>query len=612
MPIQTLVPVAEYVRMSTDLQESSIPLQQAAIRRYAAAHGYEVVATYSDEGKSGLQIKHRLGLRRLIQDTVSGQTPYRLILVYDVSRWGRFQDTDESAYYEFLCRNAGVAVHYCVEQFENDGTMANAIMKSLKRMMAAEYSRDLSAKVYSGQSRIVAQGFRGGGIAGYGLRRMLVSSDGCRKQILHTNERKNLKADHIILVPGSQREVACIRKIFSLTARRRRTPQQIADELNLRKVKYLDGRQWNSQCVYNILKNEKYMGCNVWGKNEKRFNTTGRRLPPSAWIIKPNAFVPIIDPPQFARVQKLVQNRSTHLIRSDEYLLNKLRRVLAKEGKLTERLLKKRGTFDQRMYLKHFGSMMRAYEMVGYNPSPRAFRSLDGCKKMTSLRKNLLIQLKQIFPSLQIVKRPGQNQRALLEIDNHLQIGVHICRPLSPTRQGKSRWVLRGQPKEQNLPALICVPDKALTHLETFYLIPEFGNLVRKFKIVREGHPWLANGERLESLTQLYELANKLVQRWEPGSEIRREGDVILRERTSTVTIAGKEILLSPVEAALFKMLLRNGESALAAEDLCRVFDKSIQWLRNSITALRRRLGRDFRMRVVTVKGEGYMYKSVA
>jgi hypothetical protein len=62
--------------------------------------------------------------------------------------------------------------------------------------MAAEYSRELSAKVYSGQSRVVAQGFRGGGIAGYGLRRMLVSSDGRRKQILYANERKNLQAVH--------------------------------------------------------------------------------------------------------------------------------------------------------------------------------------------------------------------------------------------------------------------------------------------------------------------------------------------------------------------------------------------------------------------------------
>jgi hypothetical protein len=35
-----------------------------------------------------------------------------VILVLDVSRWGRFQDIDESAYYEFLCRRAGMQVGF--------------------------------------------------------------------------------------------------------------------------------------------------------------------------------------------------------------------------------------------------------------------------------------------------------------------------------------------------------------------------------------------------------------------------------------------------------------------------------------------------------------------
>jgi hypothetical protein len=35
---------------------------------------------------------------------------------------GRLQDADESAYYEHICRQAGVLVHCCAEQFENDGS----------------------------------------------------------------------------------------------------------------------------------------------------------------------------------------------------------------------------------------------------------------------------------------------------------------------------------------------------------------------------------------------------------------------------------------------------------------------------------------------------------
>lgn len=121
MLAQALIPAAEYVRMSTDDQPNSIAYQTEAIRRYAAKLGFEVVATYSDPGRSGVEIKHRPGLRQLLQDVVGGHARYRVILVYDVSRWGRFQDVDESAHYEFVCRSAGVPVHYCAEQFENDG-----------------------------------------------------------------------------------------------------------------------------------------------------------------------------------------------------------------------------------------------------------------------------------------------------------------------------------------------------------------------------------------------------------------------------------------------------------------------------------------------------------
>jgi hypothetical protein len=46
----------------------------------------------------------------LISDVQNVRADFNVILVYDVSRWGRFQDTDESAYYEFICKVAGIKV----------------------------------------------------------------------------------------------------------------------------------------------------------------------------------------------------------------------------------------------------------------------------------------------------------------------------------------------------------------------------------------------------------------------------------------------------------------------------------------------------------------------
>lgn len=148
---QSLVPAAQYVRMSTDDQQYSIDHQKSAIQQYARSHGFTVIETYADAGKSGLVITRRSGRNRLLSDVVSGYARYKAILVYDVSRWGRFQDVDEAAHYEFLCRSAGIPVHYCAEQFVNDGRLPSSIMKALKRTMAGEYSRELSVKVYAGQ-----------------------------------------------------------------------------------------------------------------------------------------------------------------------------------------------------------------------------------------------------------------------------------------------------------------------------------------------------------------------------------------------------------------------------------------------------------------------------
>src|SRR5437016_9052749 len=105
-----------YVRMSTEHQQYSTSNQMDVIREYAKRRGLEIVKEYSDEGKSGLNIQGRDSLTQMIRDVQDGLAQYSCILVYDVSRWGRFQDADESAYYEYTCRREGVLVHYCAEQ----------------------------------------------------------------------------------------------------------------------------------------------------------------------------------------------------------------------------------------------------------------------------------------------------------------------------------------------------------------------------------------------------------------------------------------------------------------------------------------------------------------
>ncbi len=85
---------AQYVRMSTEHQQYSIANQSAAISLYAAANNLGGIRVFEDGAKSGVTIKGRKGLQELLRIVESGDADFEDILVYDISRWGRFLDAD--------------------------------------------------------------------------------------------------------------------------------------------------------------------------------------------------------------------------------------------------------------------------------------------------------------------------------------------------------------------------------------------------------------------------------------------------------------------------------------------------------------------------------------
>ena len=199
-PPRALTPAAQYLRMSTDHQRYSIENQARVIAEYAASRGYEIVQTYTDDARSGLTLHGRPALSQLLADVVAGNALYSTILVQDISRWGRFQDLDESAHYEFICRSSGVAVRYCAEPFDNDGSIYSSIIKQLKRVMAAEYSRELSAKVARAMRLLASKGYRMSGSPGFGIRRLVLDEEGYPLVTLEQGQRKAVQGVSLFLV----------------------------------------------------------------------------------------------------------------------------------------------------------------------------------------------------------------------------------------------------------------------------------------------------------------------------------------------------------------------------------------------------------------------------
>lgn len=431
---------AMYVRMSTEHQQYSLENQAAAIQKYADQHNLVIVKKFVDSGKSGLTLSGRIGLHDLLAEAESHAADFRVILVYDVSRWGRFQDTDESAYYEYVCKRAGVQVHYCAEQFQNDGSISSALLKTIKRAMAGEYSRELSVKTFAGQSRLVEMGYRQGGTAGFGLRRQLLGRDGSAKQILEIGERKSLQTERVILVPGPEEEVSIVREIFTLFTTHKKSEKEIAEGLNERGIKTDMGRAWSRRGVQLLLTNPKYIGANIFNRESVKLDIKRVRNPSNIWIRRDAAFTAIVPPECFMKAQEIISARPGYL--SDQRLLELLKHLWQRVGRLSETVIDTAvGMPSSDTYRRRFKTLRNAYSLIGYTPT-RSYQYKTINELLKGRHKELCEQL------MAALRAHGASVEeatptAVLRVNGEVTIRLVLCR-CRETRQGKNcRWLIR-------------------------------------------------------------------------------------------------------------------------------------------------------------------------
>ncbi len=374
---------AQYIRVSTEQQKYSLQNQQEAIALYAASREIEIVRTYVDEARSGLTLTGRPALGQLLKDAQSGSAPFDGILVYDVSRWGRFQDIDEGAHYEFLCKSAGIPVHYCAEPFEENDSPVG-ILKLLKRAMAAEYSREMSARTFAGQCSLVRRGLHAGGPAPYGLRRLLLDENGLAQRQLAFGQRKSITTERIGLTLGPAAEIETIRRIFTLFVTDRESKSKIVEILNNEAISAGEYDRWTRARVHTLLTNEKYIGNLVYNRRSGKLHAKSKKNPPEAWIRASGVLAPIVSKEVFQRAQELVAARSRM---TDAEILEKLSDLYRQRGKLSRPLIARSPGLPAPVTIQdRFGSLTRAYALIGH-PPPRHYSSLREAEGLRTARR---------------------------------------------------------------------------------------------------------------------------------------------------------------------------------------------------------------------------------
>jgi len=497
-----IIRAAQYVRMSTEHQQYSTENQSDTIREYASRRGIDIVRTYADAGKSGLNLEGRASLKQLIADVQNKQANFTMILVYDISRWGRFQDVDEAAYYEYVCKRAGISVQYCAEQFDNDGSTSANIYKSVKRSMAGEYSRELSVKVFNGQRRLITLGYRQGGAPGYGLRRQLIDQTGLTKSELKRGEQKSIQTDRVVLVPGPIEEIETVRWMYRTFVEDGKPEREIAALLNAKGILSDLSRPWTRGTVHEVLINEKYIGNNVWNRASFKLKMKHVINVPQDWVRADGVFEGIVDRLMFDAAHTIIAERSKRL--SDSEMLEALRKLFASHGYLSGIIIDEADDGpSSSSYQCRFGSLLRAYQLVGFSPD-RDYQYIEINRNLRAMYPSIVVDVIAGIENIggSVTRNPDTD---LLSINEEFTASLVIVR-CSQTGTGSLRWNIRFDTGlAPDVTIAVRMDSDNLQPLD-YYLLPRHDMSLPRLRLA-ENNEISLDCYRFDSLEPLFALA---------------------------------------------------------------------------------------------------------
>lgn len=500
------VRVAQYLRMSTDHQQYSLHNQSEYIKDYAEKNNMEIAYTYDDAGKSGVSIVGRHSLQQLLSDVEQKKINIQAVLFYDVSRFGRFQNSDEAAYYSFLFEKNGVDLIYCSEPIPTkDFPLESSVILNIKRSSAAYHSRNLSEKVFIGQVNLIKRGYHQGGMAGYGLRRLLVDENDIAKEILSFRKRKSIQTDRVILIPGPKSEIQIVNKIYDLFIDHHVPEFIIAEKLNEQNISAENGSYWTRAKIHQILTNEKYIGNNIYNKTSSKLKSKSIKNPKHEWVRCDKAFKPIISKKKFNKAQEIIQLRSIHL--SNEDLLEKLKQKLKTNGKLSGIIIDEDDTGpSSSVYRARFGGLLRAYTLIGYKPE-HDYSYLQINEALRAFYSDVIEDFKNSIEQNNCYV-DSHKYAPMLCINEEIIISVIITK-CKHMKSGKLRWKVRFDNTLKADITIVIRMDSQNESPRDFYIIPKIDNEFSKM-VMSEKNNLRLELYRFDNLDKFLQIINRI------------------------------------------------------------------------------------------------------
>jgi hypothetical protein len=306
----------------------------------------------------------------------------------------------------------------------------------------------------------------------------------------------------VILVPGPEEELSVVRQIYRMFIDERRSESQIAATLNRGGIRNATGGEWTRGTVHEVLTNEKYIGRNVY--NRVSFKLKKRRVlnPPEMWVRNDDAFDGIVDEQAFFTARGIIQARARRM--SDEELLNHLKILFESQGKVSGLMIDEmEGMPSSAVYRHRFGSLVRAYHLIGYTPD-RDFEFIEINRRLRTLHPELVSEVVRSLEGVSDhVERDEQTD--LILVNRFFTVSVVLAR-FEKTPAGSPRWTIRlDHGLAPDLTVAIRMNHSNAGALD-YYLLPSLDIRAERLRVAEDNGLCL-DTYRLDSLDYLYGMA---------------------------------------------------------------------------------------------------------
>jgi len=262
------------------------------------------------------------------------------------------------------------------------------------------------------------------------------------------------------------------------------------------------GRPWTRASIHQILTNEKYIGNNIFNRVSyklKQRRVVNRR---DTWVRADGVFPSIVDRALFERARTIIDQRGNHY--SDEELLSLLQVVLDEEGSLSGLIIDEReGIPSSSLYRHRFGSLLRAYSLIGYAPD-RDYRYIEINRH---IRESFPALLAAIVAGLEnagglVVRDPISH---LLSINGEFTASIVLARCFE-TQAGSLRWQVRFDTGLVPDVTVAVRLDRSNEQPLDYYILPSIDMSASRIRMA-ENNALSLDAYRFETLDFFYSMA---------------------------------------------------------------------------------------------------------